>query len=231
MKITARLAMLALAAPLLLGAAPKAAAPKRADWNATVVVTPSGSHLIGNPAAAVKVVEYVSYTCPHCAHFHRQSEGPMRIAYIPTGKVSVEVRNLVRDPVDLTAAMLANCVAPSRFYRVHNSFLQTQDKWIAIIDRATDTQKSRWSNGSVLTRMRAIANDFGFYAMMEQHGLNRAASDRCLANQAMTDRLAAQTRAAAAAGVEATPSFMIGDTLLAGTHDWLSLEMQIKARL
>jgi len=231
MKPTFRLAMLALAFPLMLGAAPKAAAPKRADWNATIASTPAGGHLIGNPAAAVRVAEYVSYTCPHCAHFHKQSEGPLRIAYVPTGKVAVEVRHLVRDPVDLTVAMLVNCVAPNRFYRAHNAFLITQDKWIGTIDRASDTQKSRWSSGSVLSRMRAIAADFGFYAMIEPYGLNRTAADRCLANQALTDRLAAQTRAAATAGVESTPSFMINDSLLAGTHDWQTLEMQIKARL
>ena len=237
MKVSLRLAMVALAVPALLGAAPAKqgrqlpAPPPRGDWNATVSLTPAGGHLIGNPAAQVKLAEYVSYTCPHCAHFQRQSEGPLRISYIPGGRLSVEVRHLVRDPVDLTAAMLTNCVAPGRFYRLHNAFLLSQEKWMRTLDVATDTQKHRWVNGALASRMRAIAADFGFYPLMEQQGLSRTATDRCLANQALADRLAAQTRAAAAAGVEATPSFMLGDVLLAGTHDWATLELQIKARL
>ena len=45
----------------------------RGNWNTQVAVSPSGSHVIGNPAAATKLTEYVSYTCPHCAEFDRQA--------------------------------------------------------------------------------------------------------------------------------------------------------------
>ena len=201
------------------------------NWTATVAVTPSGGHLLGNPAAKVKLVEYVSYTCPHCANFQKQSEAALRLAYVTPGNVSVEVRHLIRDPIDLTAAVLANCGPPAGFFRTHSTFLVTQDRWIHQIETASDLQKQRWTNGPTPARLRAIAADFGFYATMEQRGVNRSAADRCLADDALLRRVVAQSAEGQELGVTGTPSFMLNGVLLAGTHDWPSLETQIKARL
>ena len=96
--------------------------------------------------------------------------------------------------------------------------------------KASKGQQARWTSGALGTRMKAIANDFGFYRMMEQRGYTRAALDRCLSDETKAKLLAAQTKAAADAGVEGTPSFMLNGTLLAGTHDWASLKTQINAR-
>ncbi|HEX8580099.1 MAG TPA: thioredoxin domain-containing protein, partial [Allosphingosinicella sp.] len=45
------------------------AAPNGGDWTQTVSATPAGGFLMGNPAAKVKLVEYGSMTCGHCAAF------------------------------------------------------------------------------------------------------------------------------------------------------------------
>ncbi len=220
-----------LVAAIVLPATLAAAATPRANWLAMSAVTPEGGHRLGNPDAAIKLVEWVSYTCPHCATFQKQAETPLRMAYVNSGKVSVEVRHLVRDPVDLAATVLANCGSPANFWRLHNAFLIGQDRWIVKMASASDAQKARWSNGGFSARMRAIAADFGFYAIMEQRGYPRAAVDRCLADEAAARRLAGHREAAAAAGVDGTPSFLLNGLLLTGTHDWQSLELQIKARL
>jgi len=222
----ARLAMLAAALVTCVAAAP---APRR-NWNATVAVTPAGSHVLGNPAAAVKLVEYISYTCPHCAHFDQEADGAIRIAYVAPGKVSVEVRHLVRDPVDLTVAMLTNCGDPSRFFLRHAAFLRSQDQWIGAANTASEAQRSRWTTGDEASRNRAVASDFGFYAIMERFGYQRVAVDRCLADSALRNRLAAQTAEGARLGVNGTPSFMLNGVMLAGTHDWNSLRAQLEAR-
>src|SRR5690606_35752266 len=73
----------------------------RMNWDTEVVPTEFG-HRIGNPNAKVKLVEYLSYTCPHCAEFARQGEAPIKLGYLAPGKVSIEIRHLVRDPIDLT---------------------------------------------------------------------------------------------------------------------------------
>lgn len=214
---------IAMAALFSIGAHP--------NWTATVAVTPAGGHLLGNPAAKVRLVEYVSYTCSHCAHFQKQSEAVLRLAYVTPGKVSVEVRHLIRDPIDLTVAVLANCGPSTGFFRTHSTFLVTQDRWIRQMETASDVQKQRWTNGTTAARLRAIATDFGFYAIMEQRGLGRAAVDRCLADEALARRVAGQNAEAERLGIGGTPSFLLNGVLLAGTHDWPGLEPQIKARL
>ena len=42
---------------------------------------------IGSPDAPVKIVEYASFTCPHCAHFAEEVFKPLKRDYIDTGKV------------------------------------------------------------------------------------------------------------------------------------------------
>jgi len=220
---------------LLLGATLATAAtppPTRGPaWASTVRVTPSGSHLIGNPAAAIKIVEYISYTCPHCSHFQTQAEAPMREQYLPGGKVSVEVRHLVRDAVDMTAALLANCGAPARFLGNHNAFLIGQPRWIAGYANSTDAQRKRWETGPYPVRMKAMASDLGFYGIMAKRGYTRAQADACLADPAMAKRLTAQTQEAGRLGIEGTPGFLINGLLLTGTYDWATLESQLQVRL
>ncbi|MBW8785807.1 MAG: thioredoxin domain-containing protein [Novosphingobium sp.] len=222
-----RIAGLAAAALLLIAAD----APAKRNWNAVVEVTPIGSHVIGNPRAKVKLIEYISYTCPHCAHFEAVAGDAMRIGWVGPGALSIEVRHLLRDPVDLTVAMLTNCGPPAKFPLNHQIFLRRQESWIALLGTATEAQQQRWSTGDNLSRMRAIASDFHFYELMEQRGYDRHEVERCLADEAMAKRLIAQTRQAASEGVDATPSFALDGVVLAGTHAWEQLEPQIKARL
>lgn len=224
---TLRVLAITVAAVLSIGAAQYG----KQNWNQTTTVTPAGNHVLGNPNAQVKLVEFVSYTCPHCARFEEQADGAMRVTYIAQGKLSVEVRNFLRDPVDLAAALLTNCGPPSKFFLNHNAFMRSQDKWIGTLAKAGPQQRQRWSVGELPSRMRAIATDFGFYEIMRTRGYERPAIDRCLADEAMAERLAAGTEEAEKLGVPGTPSFMLDGALLSGTHDWRGLAPQISTRM
>lgn len=208
-----------------------AATAQSRNWNTTVAVTPTGSHVLGNPAARVKLTEFISYTCSHCAHFDREASDRLRVTGVAQGKVSIEVRHLVRDPIDMTVAMLTNCGPPAKFFLNHSAFLRSQDNWIGNANNASAAQRQRWSTGDMPSRMKAIASDFGFYPIMATRGYDRMTVDRCLSDRAMAQQLAAQTESASKLGVTGTPSFLINGQLLAGTHDWQSLQPQIEARL
>jgi protein-disulfide isomerase len=220
--------VLAFAALFATGQA--AGQANKRDWNATVAET-AGGHRIGNPQAEVKLTEYISYTCPHCAQFARDGEPALKLGYVATGRVSLEIRHLIRDPVDLTVAMLANCGPASKFPQNHSAFMLAQDQWIAPMSRASDAQRQRWTTGDMAARRRAIAADFGLYAIMERRGYGRAEADRCLNDKAVADRMA---EIAAAdwkkPGIGGTPSFAIDGSVLAGTHNWAGLEPQLAAR-
>src|SRR3546814_5936191 len=65
---------------MLAGAA--APAPQAGDWTRTVTQTAAGSFVMGNPAAPVKLIEYLSYTCPHRSEEHTSElQSLMRISY------------------------------------------------------------------------------------------------------------------------------------------------------
>ncbi len=197
----------------------------------TVVDTTGGGHKIGNPQAKVKLTEFVSYTCPHCGHFAQEASGAIDL-YIASGKVQVDVRHVVRDPVDLTVAMLANCGPAAKFSRNHAALITAQPKWLSVAQRATDGQQSRWFNGPGPARRRAIASDLSLYAIMAVRGYDRTALDRCLNDEAMAKRLADQSKADDEKfEIKGTPSFAINGTMLAGTYSWSLLQPQLDARL
>lgn len=211
-------AALAVSTPLLTAAAP--------NWLATVSEEGAG-HRIGNPAAKVRLTEYVSYTCPHCAEFNREAEGALQLGYIGTGKISVEVRHLIRDPVDLTVTVLANCGPAAKFPQNHTAFLNSQASWIGPMTTASSAQKQRWVVSGAAGR-RAIASDFGLYRIMERRGYTRADVDRCLADDVLVRRLAEQSdKDWDKPGIDSTPSFAINGIVMPGTHTWPALSSQL----
>lgn len=218
LKRLAGAAVVAASALLLTGAAP--------NWLATVTVSGT-AHRIGNPDAKVRLTEFVSYTCPHCAAFNREAEGAIQLGYIAPGKVNVEIRQLIRDPVDLTVGLLAQCGAAAKFPQNHTAFLTGQASWIEPLAKASAAQQQRWRAPGVTGR-RAIATDFGLYRIMERRGYSRADVDRCLADEATVKQMA-ETSAKDwdRPGVDGTPSFAINGVIMPGTHSWQPLSKQL----
>lgn len=192
------------------------AAP-RLDWNQTVAVTAEGNHLVGNPEAQAKLVEYVSYTCSHCAHFEEEANSTLSLGFIGSGKGSVEYRSFIRNSIDIAASLVARCGPSSKFRANHTLLMRGQSKWFRA---PTQGESQRWANPDFPTAMRAIAQDLGFYEMMEPRGYTRHQLDTCLADKATASKLAAQTRKAMEVeGVTGTPSFLLNGELR-GEHAW-----------
>ena len=201
------------------------------NWN-TLVVETNGGHRIGNADAPVRLTEYISYTCNHCADFARDGEGALKIGYIGSGKVSLEVRHLIRDPIDLTAAMLANCGPATKFYANHAAFMHRQATWLPLTSKITQAQQTAWQNSGGTALRKRIAQHFGFYRIMESRGYRKPEIDRCLSDEGKAKTMAERSAADAdAAGIRGTPSFQINGVTLAGTHNWKQLRPQIDARL
>lgn len=201
------------------------------NWNSTVAQTEKGGYRLGNPAAKTTLIEFISYTCPHCAAFHRESEGAIRIGYVAPGKMSVEVRPVLRNVVDLTALMLTTCGPKEKFFLNHAAILHNQAKWMATLEKAGQATRTRWESGLPAARRRAIARDLGFYDLMGRRGYDRMTLDKCLSNDANARRLAELSEAGMKEyDVEGTPSFVLDGQLLAGTHSWADLQPQLALR-
>src|SRR3546814_134336 len=157
---------LSAALPILFPAAPSRAY----EWSQTSATSPIGAFVVGNPAAKVRLVEYFSYTCHICADFTKASALPLKTGYIDRGLVLFEYRNLVRDPVDMTAALLARAGGAKAFVGNHQAIFAAFPAMIAKVQKATEAQKKSWFEGTTAERARKIAADTGLAALMRARG-------------------------------------------------------------
>lgn len=220
-KLLLPLAVLAL--PAALVAAPAA------NWISRVVISPIGGHAMGNPNAPTKVVEYVSYTCSHCAHFVGEASAPLKADYVKGGKVNVEVRNAVRDKYDLTSALLARCGGPARFMGNHEALFANQTAWMPQIE-AYDGQTDKPADQTAA--LKDIGQKTGLYALMNKRGFTNAQLDACIANPASMKQILAMTDDAwNKTKIGGTPGFVVNGTLVKGsTWDILKAALPAPAR-
>ena len=231
MRKPARLILAALVAALAAGAAMAPAQPSQRpaqrDWSRVVAQTPEGGFRMGNPEARVKVVEYLSLTCPHCADFAQTGAPALIRDYVRTGRASLEYRNFVLNGVDVTASLLARCGGAGRFFPITGQILATQAEWMGRIQSLTRPQWDQLSALPPAERLPRLAEVSGLTEIAARHGLSPADARRCLTDEAGLDRLGEMARAASALGIAGTPTFLInGSRVSAG--DWTQLEPLIR---
>ncbi len=212
-----------IAAAALIGAAPLLPAAAQAP-SAKVALSPSGGHVLGNPGARTKIVEYASYTCSHCAAFETDASDELRTNYIRKGLASFELRNLIRDPVDLTAAMLARCGTPGQFFANHHAIMRNQNAWLTAAQTSSVETRKSWFEGSYAERMGKIARDTGLFRLMEGRGFTAQQISQCLADGKAQSDISRMSEEGQKLGITGTPSFLLNDKLLDKVYGWAALK-------
>jgi protein-disulfide isomerase len=205
--------------------------PKGGDWSTVVTQTAAGGYVMGNPNAAVKLVEYGSMTCPHCAEFDAEGLQPLISNYVKGGKVSFEFRNFVRDPFDLTASLIARCGGTKQFFPLTRQLFANQDVWIGKIQAAGAEQQQALAALPPAQQFGAIAKLAGLQQWAAQRGVPSAKSSACLASEAEVNRLVQMNGDATQQypDFRGTPSFVINGKLLDDTATWKALEPKLAA--
>lgn len=219
----------ALAAPLAVIPGSAAAQAQR-DWTRTIVATPEGGFRMGNPAARLKVVEFVSLTCPHCRDFAAGGARQLVDRYVRTGAVSFEIRAFPLDPVASLAAQLARCAPVSHQFAANDDFLASQEQWIGRLRALSEEQVNaldRLPEAELRVRLASVT---GMDAIAARHGVTAARLRPCLADDAGARRIAAIKAAGERLGVSGTPSFLINGRLQQNVHDWAALEPLLRRR-
>lgn len=150
--------------------------------------------VLGRADAPVTVIEYASFVCSHCAHWHNDVLPAFKARFIDTGQVKLVFRNLPTNPtqVGARAAGIARCAVPGRFFDVASSFMTGQ---AAII--AGGPLASWYANGVAAS------------------GRTQTEIDACLADPATLNGIRAEVAGATAAGVQGTPSFFVNGRAVA----------------
>ena len=125
----------AVALPLTLAFAPGAAQAQddaAADTTEPAIDTSTIEEMVlGSPDAPVTMIEYASFTCPHCAAFHGDQFQRLKEEYIDTGKVQFIYREVYFDRFGLWASMVARCGGEMRFFGISSMLYEQQQEWIA----------------------------------------------------------------------------------------------------
>ena len=210
---------LALATLVPAGVIAQPAAPAApVDWTRQVERTAEGGWRMGSPEAPVKLVEYASITCSHCADF-AAAAGPALRTRVASGQVSWEVRPFLIFPTDPGMFMLLQCTRPGAFFDVADALYAEQEQWASRVQAQEARLRALPRNQQLAAITRATGTEPTFRAA----GLDTAAVNACLADDVGLQRLVTAHERASAAGVQGTPSFFVnGRQVEAGT--WAQLE-------
>lgn len=149
---------------------------------------------LGDVNAPIKVVEYASMTCPHCASFHNLTYHALKEKYIDTGKVLFAFREFPLDQLAATVSVLARCAPEDKFFNVIDVFFKTQSKWR--------------SSQNPLAEITEITKQLGF---------TQQSVEKCLQNQEVIDGInTIRKHGIEVMKVEATPSFYINGKKISG---------------
>jgi protein-disulfide isomerase len=174
-------------------------------------VSPVAEMFLGNPDAKVTLVEYGSFTCPHCAAFYAEVYPRLKAEYIDTGKVKFVFRDFYRNRQDLWAGMLARCAGGMRYFGLVDLFFSQQENW------AFDK-----------TEQQSLE---AMYALGRQSGLTDDQMQACLADQANAQALVAEfQRTSTEDKVEGTPTFTINGTKVPNSS-WEEFKTALDAAL
>ena len=208
------------------------AAPNNGDWSSMISQTPEGGFIMGNPNAKVKLVEYGSLTCPHCAEFEEKGSKPLIDNYVKKGLVAFEFRNFVRDPYDITASLIARCGGGASFFGLTRALYTDQRDWIGKIQAADPAVMEALQGQSPQQQFKTIADLAGFPAYAAMRGVPKAKSAACLADPAAASQLVQMNSDAVATyNIPGTPSFLINNELVPDAASWELLEPKLKEAL
>ncbi|EBA17178.1 thiol:disulfide interchange protein, DsbA family [Roseobacter sp. SK209-2-6] len=167
--------------------------------------------VLGAEDAPVTLIEYASYTCPHCASFHNTVFKQLKEDYIDSGKVRFIYREVYFDRYGLWASMIARCGGPEKFFGVSDLIYKGQSEW-ARAGGATE----------IVDELRKIGR---------LSGLENETLEACLQDGAKAQTLVTWYQEHATKdGIQSTPSFILNGELI-GNQSYESFKELLDAEL
>ena len=195
--------------PGLLAASAQEATTAEAPKTAPLAEVPD--MILGNADAPVTLMEYASYTCPHCAHFHDTVFKDLKKDYIDTGKVKFVFREVYFDRYGLWAAIVARCGGETRYFGISSMLFDQQKEWAASDDPAV-----------VVENLKKIGRTAG---------MDDATIQACMENAPMAEAMVAKFQENMATDkVEGTPTLFI-DGVAHGNMGYDDLKVILEEKL
>ena len=146
-----------------------------------------GDRALGEAGAPVTLIEYFSFTCPHCRWFHENVYPGIKSGYVDTGKLRYVMRDFPLNGPAVEAVILARCAGPDRYFTFVDVLFHTFDEWT----RSSDYREKLFQIG-------------------ELGGVSRDRFESCLAKRALEDQVFQSMREAQMEhDVSGTPTLII----------------------
>ncbi len=164
-------------------------------------VTPD-DRILGKPDAPITIVEFASFTCPHCADFDANTLPQLKAEWIDTGKARLVFKDFPLDAAAVRAAMLARCAPPEQFYAFVDELFHTQTTWATggKVDAALGK----------LAKLSGMTDDRFAACMKDDAGQKRVLDSRLMAEQQYK--------------VESTPTFFINGVQIVGAQPYAEFQ-------
>ncbi|MFE0752769.1 DsbA family protein [Inquilinus sp. NPDC058860] len=159
-------------------------------------------YVLGKADAPVTMLEFASFTCPHCAAFSNDVLPQIEKAYVDAGKVKIVFRQFPLNGLDLRAGMMARCAPREQYFNITKVLFQTQQSWATAGDPI-----------AALAQIGGMA------------GLPKDKFDACLADNSVADAIIKLSQEAQADyKVNATPTFVVEGETLQGENSFDSFK-------
>lgn len=206
---------------------PAIPAPDNREWTTIIVETPEGGFRMGNHDAPVKLVEYASLTCPHCAKFSRQATEPLT-SLVKSGHLSWEFRHYLIFPTDPPVSLLVRCGGARGSFALTEALYADQSDWSDKLEDIPSAEMERIQALPPRSQVGAMAKSAGLDQLLRQSGIPQGQVDACLADEQETAKLEALTRHGKNEGVRGTPTFFINGRMLKGVGSWKALRPELE---
>lgn len=145
--------------------------------------------IIGDPNAAITMIEFTDYQCPFCARYYTETFNEIKKQFIDTGKIRYIVRDypLSFHPMAAKASEATQCCAEQN----KEKFLEIRTK---IFEKQTELS---------VDSLKQIAKDIG---------LNTEKFNKCMDTEKYKDEVKKDMEDGSKVGVSGTPTFLIGKT-------------------
>lgn len=240
-----RLTLAAVALPLALGLAAcgkqagetatsgekiaPISAPAGKAWADTIAKTADGGYLMGNPAAPIKLIEYGSLSCPHCAKFAQDGYDQLVNEFVASGRVSYEFRSFAIHPQDVPLTVLAQCGQPEAFFPlIHQVYTNFDALNAPLADQAVQAKANATAQIAPPQRFVALADALGYSEFFAQRGIALDQGKACLLNPANAKSVADHAQKYSDSGITGTPSLVINGTKVDST-EWAETRKALQA--
>jgi protein-disulfide isomerase len=204
---------------------PVAAVPAPAGqmWSDVVSATDGGGMRMGNPNAPLKLIEYGSLSCPHCAKL--ANDGMMKLVdkYVNSGRVSYEFRSFpIHGIIDVPLTVMVRCADPAAFFPLVEQIYADQPALMARAEQG-NAQAQAASQLPPNQRFAALADAFGLTDWFAARGLSKDQAHACLADTAAAEKVAKEGQRWSDEGINQTPTLVLNGQTLA-VAEWQELE-------